>query len=464
MDPQSTDIRNLTIEQMAGPSRHLITAGTAGQRTFASDFIGGSVFTRALLDGLRGAADTTSAFESDGLVSVYELLDYIKKRVEFERQKHNWKDPIKPQPRDLAVNEGEFFFISGKHKVKHFTSRGLRITDEFEYGEPVPMTGGAPIASIPFSSSQIRQAQERLSQLGFNPGRADGNMGPNTSAAIRQFQASKRLPTTGDLDRRTWDALAKADIPPPQPPSQAITNSIGMTFVYIAPGTFTMGSPDDELGRYQDETQHQVTLTKGFYMQTTEVTQGQWQAVMGSNPSRFKKCGDNCPVEKVSWYDAQDFIVKLNAKENTGKYRLPTEAEWEYAARAGTQTPFSFGRCLSTDQANYDGNYPLEGCPKGNYRETTVRVGSLQPNAWGLFDMHGNVWEWCRDWNGKKYYRSSPMDNPEGPETGSARVVRGGGWRRSAWSCRSAFRGGSVPDARHDDLGFRLVLFPGQQG
>ena len=223
------------------------------------------------------------------------------------------------------------------------------------------------------------------------------------------------------------------------------TNSLGQAFVYIKPGTFWMGSPSDEPKRDSDETRHKVTLTKGFYLQTTEVTQGQWERVMGSNPSYFKNCGADCPVENVSWEDIQEFIRKLNREEGK-KYRLPTEAEWEYACRAGTETPFSFGKCLSTDQANYDGNYPMPGCGKGAYREKPAPVKSFAPNAWGLYDMHGNVWEWCEDWKGD--YPSGAVTDPEGPSNGSVRVLRGGSWSNYAGNCRSANRRGGAPGRR----------------
>jgi len=234
-----------------------------------------------------------------------------------------------------------------------------------------------------------------------------------------------------------------------------ITNSLGMEFVYIAPGTFMMGSPSNESGRENDERQHQVTLTKGFYMQTTEVTQGQWKALMGHYPFYFEDCGDDCPVENVSWNDVQEFIRKLNQREGGNKYRLPAEAEWEYAARAGTDTPFAFGRCLSTDQANYKGNYPLPGCSEGENRQRTIRVASLKPNTWGLYDMHGNVWEWCQDWFGD--YPSSAVTDPTGPSGGSRRVLRGGSWDSVARLCRSAFRIGVKPGSRLIFVGFRLL-------
>jgi formylglycine-generating enzyme required for sulfatase activity len=231
-----------------------------------------------------------------------------------------------------------------------------------------------------------------------------------------------------------------------------------MEFVFIEPGTFMMGSPSNEPGRENNEKQHRVALTKGFYMQTTEVTQRQWEKVMGYNPSGFKDFGYNYPVEGVTWNDVQQFIRKLNQREGGNVYRLPTEAEWEYAARAGTKTPFYFGRCLSTNQANYNWNYPLPGCPKGKYIEAPFPVAKFPPNAWGLYDMHGNVLEWCEDWHGD--YPSGSVTNPTGPSRGSYRVCRGGSWYSKATECRSAFHGGVEPGNRYTNVGCRLLRNP----
>ena len=240
------------------------------------------------------------------------------------------------------------------------------------------------------------------------------------------------------------------------------TNSLGMTFNLIPAGTFMMGSPEDELGRASGEIQHQVTITHSFYMQTTEVTQGQWAAVMGSNPSYYSQCGDNCPVEYVSWYDVQDFIAALNSR-GEGTYRLPTEAEWEYAARAGSTTAFANGDITVTHygffRCGHDPNLDAIGWYCGNSGPGGKRpVAQKLPNAWGLYDMHGNVWEWVQDWYGS--YPTTGITDPTGPETGSTGVIRGGYWGNPAWTCRSACRGNNMPNARINLIGFRLLRQP----
>ncbi|MCF8084643.1 MAG: SUMF1/EgtB/PvdO family nonheme iron enzyme [Deltaproteobacteria bacterium] len=235
------------------------------------------------------------------------------------------------------------------------------------------------------------------------------------------------------------------------------TNSLGQTFVLLPAGTFIMGSPSDEPGRSSYETQHQVTLTKSFYMQTTEVTQGQWETVMGSNPSCFSGC-PTCPVEGVSWNDVQDFIDKMNQR-GEGTYRLPTEAEWEYAARAGSTTAFYNGG-ITELQCDYDPNLDAIGWYCYNSHWETHPVGQKAPNAWGLYDMSGNVWEWCQDWFDS--YSSSTVTDSTGPPFGPERVCRGGSWDYDASSCRSAQRGSLWPDIRDNSSGFRLVLSSGQ--
>ena len=234
----------------------------------------------------------------------------------------------------------------------------------------------------------------------------------------------------------------------------SLTNSIGMEFVYIPPGTFIMGSPPDEYGHEDLERQHQVTLSKGFYMQKTEVTQKQWKTIMGYNPSHFLNCGENCPVEQVSWYDVQEFIRKLNEREKTKKYRLPTEAEWEYACRAGTNTAFSNGT-ITKETCGYNPYLDAAGWYYRNSEKGTHGVAQKQANPWGLYDMHGNVWEWCQDWQRK--YSFYPVVDPVGPPTGLARIRRGGGWSHYPLFCRSAYRSWLDPDKKTPHVGFRLA-------
>ena len=242
-------------------------------------------------------------------------------------------------------------------------------------------------------------------------------------------------------------------------PPKHFINSIGIKFAWIPPGTFMMGSPKEEKGREllqgANETHHQVKLTKGFYMGVHLVTQEQWQVVMGNNPSHFKGRKD-LPVESVSWDDCQEFVKKLRKRDNK-PYRLPSEAEWEFCCRAGTTTPFYFGATISTDLANYDGRCAYGDGKKGMYREKTTPVGSFPSNAWGLYDMHGNLFQWCQDWI--EDYPQNDVVDPQGPKEGQGRVFRGGSWGSSPQDCHSAFRLGNVPGCSTYCIGFRPCYF-----
>jgi len=223
---------------------------------------------------------------------------------------------------------------------------------------------------------------------------------------------------------------------------------------WIPPGEFLMGSPEEEEGRNDAETLHRVTLTVGYWMAETACTHGLWDAVTGVNPSRFK--GVDYPVEQVSWDDVQGFVKGLNERLPDLHARLPTEAEWEYAARAGTRTAFWWGDELTTDQANYNGNHPYpEGGEKGEYREETLKVKTFEANPWGLYQVHGNVREWCQDQYGE--YSEGEQVNPTGPEAGVSRVLRGGGWGGLGRHLRAADRVRLGRDDGHDFLGFRLA-------
>jgi len=277
---------------------------------------------------------------------------------------------------------------------------------------------------------------------------------------FRQLQIADLRNWQGSQPHSEYESLLKAILekigqPPGTTPKEGVeiqapeefTNSIGMKFVLIPAGTFVMGSPPDEEDRDDDEEQHEVTISKPFYLQTTQVTPRQWKRIMKDNPSHFKKRGDDCPVESVSWDDAQAFMSKLNKVEGGKKYRLPTEAEWEYACRAGSTTRFCFGddEAELREYAWYVDN--SEG--------TTHPVGHKEPNAWDLYDMHGNVYEWCQDWYGD--YPTGHVTDPTGAASGLLRVLRGGSWGDDAWYVRSAYRNWSSPGFRYDLIGFRLA-------
>ena len=235
-----------------------------------------------------------------------------------------------------------------------------------------------------------------------------------------------------------------------------VGGGVKMEFVRIPAGKFLMGSPEDENPRRGDEKQHEVEITRAFYLGKYLVTQQQYEQVMGSNPSEFSATGRRqglvagqdtplFPVDSVSWEDAVAFCRKLSDRPEEKRagfwlYRLPTEAEWEYACRGGAAaySVFHYGNSLSSAQANFNGNWPYGGAARGPHLQKTTKVGSYQPNAFGLYDMHGNVFEWCADWYGTDYYESSPRQDPPGPYGGSHRVSRGGGWNDNAFCSRAA--------------------------
>lgn len=234
----------------------------------------------------------------------------------------------------------------------------------------------------------------------------------------------------------------------------SVADGVELRFVRIAPGTFVRGSPPTEPGRDRDEgPAHAVTITRAFHLGVHEVTQAQWTAVMGSNPAVFRRGPDSPrrPVESVSWEDCQRFIARLNAR-GVGRFRLPTEAEWEYAARAGSTTRFPWG-----DDPK---EYITHAHAWANSRSYAIThpVGEKPPNAWGLHDLHGNVWEWCSDWYGP--YAEGPQRDPTGPAAGRERVFRGGSWYDFPVSLRSANRHRHGPDGRYTAVGLRLVWEP----
>jgi uncharacterized protein (TIGR02996 family) len=290
---------------------------------------------------------------------------------------------------------------------------------------------------------------------------------------VRRLRALglKRTKERGPLVERVIDMLS-AGVRPVVP---EVVNSVGMRLALIPPGRFLMGSQTG--GSNEERPRHRVEITRPFYMGVHQVTQAQWQAIMGDNPSYYAATGegrdevvgldtDDFPVDSVSWDDTQSFLRRLSVQPQEVQarhvYRLPSEAEWEYACRAGTSTLFHFGDSLSATQANFDGNHPFgdEG-KKGPYLERPCPVGSYPPNAVGLYDMHGNVWEWCADWYGNDYYKNSPKKDPQGPAEGSKHMFRGGSWYYVGWYCRSATREATFGH-RPNGQGFRVVMVPAE--
>jgi formylglycine-generating enzyme required for sulfatase activity len=274
-------------------------------------------------------------------------------------------------------------------------------------------------------------------------------------------------------------------------PEKALTNSVGMKLVLIPAGKFQMGSPATEAEREDKEVLHEVTISKPFYMGVYEVTQAEYAKGVGNpqeggkrnpwnNGARFREGqggGPDHPMENVQWDQAIEFCKRLSAlpaEMKAGRhYRLPTEAEWEYACRAGTSSPFHQGKSLSSKEANFNGNFPYGDAALAPYLRRTSKVGSYKPNAWGLYDMHGNVSEWCIDWYDPDYYKKSPRADPKGPDNGVVptgyknrgtpgeglfyRVIRGGSWMDEGRGCRSAYRFRAMPNEPYQLIGFRVV-------
>jgi len=266
-----------------------------------------------------------------------------------------------------------------------------------------------------------------------------------------------------------------------QEPLLIHTNSIGLKLARIPAGGFTMGSPSSEKGSsvHEPQPEHRVKITQAFYMGIYPVTQGEFEIVMKQNPSQFKGVsGQNSlrfPADSVNWEEATEFCRKLSVLESEVMagwvYHLPTEAQWEYACRAGTSTAFHIGNSLSSSQANFDGYHPYGSDIRGVCIQRPTAVGSYKANAFGLFDMHGNVQEWCADLYDKNYYKSSPIEDPPGPADGRyrdkpVRVLRGGGWHSIATVCRSGERSFDQPTRRYDDYGLRVICYvePAKQG
>ena len=383
-------------EKSARYVRQFITAGSAGEQV--PDW---SIFKIVFLDGIKGDAD----LNSDGYVTCSELGMHLQDKV--VNYTCGGQHPQYGKINNPDLDKGDFVFVLGSGQPA-FESEKQRLAEE---------------------RAKLERERRELEEM-----KALADERKQLEAERKRVEAEKQR-------------LAMAKRPPRQQEKKFFTNAIGMKFVYIPPGTFMMGSPLNEKKRDRDETQHEVTLTKDFYMQTTEVTQGQWREIMGSNPSYFKSCGDDCPVEQVSWNDCQEFIKKLNQKEGTNKYRLPTETEWEYACRSGGRDEIYAGGNDVDSVAWYSRN-------SGG---STHEAGTKAPNGLGIYDMSGNVWEWCEDIYNENAYSKHRRNKPIYTGGGSLRVYRGGSWGNGPRSVRCACRDGYHPDLGYGSLGFRLA-------
>jgi formylglycine-generating enzyme len=374
----------------------VLTSCSTGECSFEEEEWGHGVFTYYLMEGLSGAADVRGR----GYVSMLDLYQY-------------------------ATEKTKTYVAKVRKEVQRPTLRG-EIEEDFTIGVLAATTPAPALLDCTGEKGQT-PAQVKAAQ-----------------------QACAKY-----LGRQVEE-------------EDEIGQGVKMKFVLVPPGKFLMGSPKDEKDRnpfgakFDTEQQHEVTITRPFYLAKTELTQAQYEALGKENKCKFK--GADLPVENVSWDEADAFARELTQKKAGAKllYRLPTEAEWEYSCRGGrsSSSPFGIGdgTSLPSTIANVDGNLPYGGAAKGPYLEKTCRVGSYPTNAFGLYDMHGNVWEWCGDWYGE--YPSGKITDPTGPKEGSRRVWRGGCWSSSAVGCRAAHRYGHAPVSRSDVLGFRLARVP----
>ncbi|MDB4810102.1 formylglycine-generating enzyme family protein [bacterium] len=368
-----------------------------------------------LHDNLKGIVSAEAELSSllkeakaDGVIEPKEVVELLLKTVDYLRLNPN-HESIKTLKQNL---QQQFSSCSGDVLVS--------LPKEIIAELPVPILAKLPAQTLGRLPAQV------LSKL------------PGSVLAKLPAQVLFKLP--GSVLAKLPALILKLPV---------VTNSIGMKLKMLPPGRFQMGSKS---GQGDEKPQHEVTLTKPFMFGVHEVTQSLYSKVMGVNPSHFK--GSNHPVEQVSWEDAVKFCQKLSAlpaeKAAGHVYRLPTEAEWEYACRAGTTTEYSFGYAES--------QFPQYAWYADNADDKTHHVGGKKPNAWGLYDMHGNVWEWCQDWYGD--YPGQAVTNPSGPTFGSIRVYRGGSWSHAAGICRSASRSRSGPSGRNGNRGFRVCLSP----
>ncbi len=442
----------------ASPVRQFITSGTKQQEVPAD-----SIFRRYFV---RAFEQREGDLNSDGFITGEELGIYLAGRVASDSR--DTQTPRYGKIRNVRLNLGDFVFALPKRPAPtpaptpaYLAEQSLWETvressdpGELEAYRKKYCPGGVYCDA---AEIRLRRLRETSASTTTNPAPSRPNLPTPVITLLRGVDPSRlaiHTFTTASVDAK--GNVSKFAGAPTQQYAEDLGSGVRLEMVAVRGGAFTMGS---ENGHGDVKPPHQVTVGD-FWIGKFEVTQAQWRAVMGTNPSNFK--GDDLPVESVSWEEAKEFCFRLNAKlglTDADGYRLPSEAEWEYAARAGSKTEFAFGETISTEIVNYDGKFPYGGAPKGANRKKTVAVGSLGvANAWGLFDLHGNVFEWCED-DDHYSYDGAPADGRAWvniPLRASSRINRGGSWGDGAAHCRSANRSYASLIARGRDLGFRL--------
>ncbi|MEY4176817.1 MAG: putative serine protease HhoA precursor [Planctomycetota bacterium] len=412
-DPSRGSRSSITGDELNGrlPTNTAIMFSCAArQQAWETKSAGGGhgVFFYNVLEGLRGGAA-----KKNGDVTWGSLVEHVKDYTNV-RAKEWLPEQAEYASKRRSTNLADLPFQT-PHELKNLIDQPVLAKVTLPVPLP-PVVAPKPLAA-PFTEAEARAAQ------------------------------------------RAWATFKKTET--------EIKNKLGMRLALIPPGEFQMGSPFDEAERESDEIQHRVRITRPFWLGVYEVTQNEWETVMGSQPSYFSSSGggkdkvsgldtSRFPVESVSWDDATEFCRRLSVREGQ-EYRLPTEAEWEYACRAGTTTAYHFGGVLNGDKANVDGNYPYGTTTTGKYLGRTTRVGEYGANAFGLYDMHGNVWEWCGDWYDDQFYANSAMADPENLKEATTRVLRGGSWGSYARVSRSADRVRYTPAYRNFDCGLRVL-------
>lgn len=493
-------------EQLGGKGRAILTSSTSTQYSFDQEGSELSIYTRYLVEGIEtGAADK----DTDGWISIDELHEYASTKVQeaapamtpkFYPVEEGHKILLAKSPKDdpklkyrkeveSRINRGKFTIPA--RRMLNSLRLQLKLTSEIadaieaevqqpyrEYQHKLEEYETTLVEAIAaettLSEATFKDLRDYQQYLGLRDEdiasieeRIIGQQKPTLAVEPKPVSSEQNQNNHFEFEVVTVNAKGE---PINRSRKQAeffsenLGNGVVLEMVAIPGGKFLMGSPQNELKRnYSESPQHTVTV-QPFFMGKFPVTQNQWAIVaalkkisidLNPDPSRFK--GANRPIEQVSWDDAIEFCARLSNK--TGKiYRLPSEAEWEYACRAGTTTPFYFGETITTNLVNYNGNYTYNFGSIGEFREQTTDVGKFPPNPFGVFDMHGNIWEWCQDTWHENYYNGAPTDARPWMSDNKERVLRGGSWNSNPWICRSPFRGKWARVVQNDRLGFRVVV------